>query len=61
MRWTTDGAQAVLELQAVRLNEHWETCELELGMVSEFVGWFGVDGGPLLRMRVEEVGESLCN
>jgi hypothetical protein len=24
MRWTTGGAQAVLELRAVRLNGHWE-------------------------------------
>jgi hypothetical protein len=35
--------------------------ELELGMVSEAVGWFGVDGGPPIRVVINVVGESLCH
>ena len=34
--------------------------ELELGMVSEGVTWFGRDGGPPPRVAIRVTGESLC-
>ncbi len=35
--------------------------ELELGMVSEAVAWFGRGGGAPMRVRMKIVGESLCH
>ncbi len=34
--------------------------ELEVGMVSEAVAWFGRDAGPPMRIRIEVTGDSLC-
>ena len=34
--------------------------DLELGMVSEKIAWFGPDGGPPVRVTIEVTGESLC-
>ena len=34
--------------------------ELELGMVSELVAWFGHDGGPPMRVKIDVTGEPLC-
>lgn len=35
--------------------------ELELGMVSEAVAWFGPGGKPPMRVTIEVAGESLCH